>query len=40
MQAQNDNTDEIIEEILNHWDDDNWPPRMTVDEYVRSKENK
>ena len=34
MQTQDDNTDEIIDEIINHWDDDNWPPRMSADEYI------
>ncbi len=34
MQTQDERDDEIIDEILRHWDDDNWPPRMSADEYI------
>lgn len=39
MQTQDDNTDEIIDEIIKHWDDENWLPRMTADEYINLKGN-
>lgn len=37
MQTQDERDDEIIDEILRHWDDDNWPPRMPVEEYIMRK---
>lgn len=37
MQTQEEKDEEIIADIISHWDDENWPPRMTADEYVMRK---
>ena len=37
MQTQDERDEEIIADIVKHWDDDNWPPQMAVDEYIKKK---
>ncbi len=37
MQIQEEKDEEIIADIISHWDDENWPSRMTADEYIMRK---
>lgn len=38
MQTQDERDEEIIADIVKHWDDENWPPRMTAAEYIMKKD--
>lgn len=38
MQTQDERDEEIIADIVKHWDDENWPPWMTADEYIMKKD--
>lgn len=34
MEAQNERDEESINEILHHWDNEDWPPRMSAEKYI------
>lgn len=37
MQTQDERDEEIIAEIVKHWDEEDWPPRMSAEEYIMRK---
>ncbi len=34
MEAEDKECDEFIEQLIENWDNEDWPPRMTAEEYI------
>ncbi len=37
MEAEDKEYDEFIEQLVENWDNEDWPPRMTAEEYIGSR---
>lgn len=37
MGSEEKECDEFIEQLIENWDNEDWPPRMTAEEYMESR---